>query len=85
MGIKQIWDGKDLPPVGSHVYINLASCGMRIYEVTGYQVRKSVLEEERRKGIFVVNINVKSLESNVVNQRFLDEVYPLDYREGATS
>lgn len=85
MGIKQIWDGKDLPPVGSQVYINLASCGMHIYEVAGYEVRKSVIEEDRRKGIFLVNVNVKSLDGKATNQRFLDEVYPLDYREGETS
>lgn len=81
MGVKAIWDGKDLPPVGCQVYINLASCGMRIYEVVGYEVRKSVIESERRKGIFVVNVNVKSLDGGGTNQRFLDEVYPLDYQE----
>ncbi|MGK9174160.1 hypothetical protein KXR87_13145 [Yokenella regensburgei] len=81
MGIKQIWDGKDLPPVGCHVLIELASYGIHEYEVTGYEVRKSVIEEERRKGIFVVCINVKFPGSNSTNQRFLDEVFPLDYRE----
>ncbi|HBM3164571.1 hypothetical protein ACTZM0_27990 [Klebsiella pneumoniae] len=83
MGIKNIWDGKDLPPVGSHVLINLASCGMREYEVSGYQVKKSVIEEHRHKGIFVVNILVKSLDGKATNCRFLDEVFPLDWREGA--
>ncbi|MDV2873881.1 hypothetical protein [Phytobacter diazotrophicus] len=82
MGIKQIWDGKDLPPVGCQVYIKLASCGMQIYEVTGYEVRKSVIEAERHLGSFIVNINVRLPGDNsVTNQRFLDEVFPLDYRE----
>ncbi|EMY3087124.1 hypothetical protein ACLZTU_23265 [Raoultella ornithinolytica] len=83
MGVKSIWDGKDLPPVGSRVLINLASCGMREHEVSGYEVRKSVIDEERRTGIFVVNILVKSLDGKAKNCRFLDEVFPLDWREGA--
>lgn len=80
MGVKQIWDGKDLPPIGCRVLINLASCGMREYEVTGYEVRRSVIEEERRPGIFVVNIKVSSLDGKTTNCRFLDEVFPLDWR-----
>ena len=83
MGVKQIWDGKDLPPVGCNVLIKLASCGIREYEVTGYEVRKSVIEEERRTGIFAVFVNVKSLDGKATNQRFLDEVYPLDHRQEA--
>ena len=81
MGTKSIWDGKDLPPVGCRVLINLASCGMREYEVTGYEVRRSVIEEQRRPGIFVVNIKLASLDGKTTNCRFLDEVFPLDWRE----
>lgn len=82
MGVKTIWDGKDLPPVGCLVYIKLASCGMQIYEVAGYEVRKSVIETERHLGSFIVNINVcRPGDKSVINQRFLDEVYPLDYKE----
>ncbi|ENI6631708.1 hypothetical protein ABZM66_004799, partial [Citrobacter freundii] len=44
MGTKTIWDGKDLPPIGCQVLINLSSVGMRPYEVTGYEVRRSVNE-----------------------------------------
>ncbi len=80
MGIKNIWDGKDLPPIGCNVLINLASCGMREYEVAGYEVRRSVIEDERRPGIFVVNILVKSTDGKATNSRFLDEVFPLDWR-----
>lgn len=83
MGIKQIWDGKDLPPVGCNVLIKLASVGIREYEVSGYEVRKSVIEEDRRSGLFIVNIKVKSLDGKATNCRFLDEVFPLDHREDA--
>lgn len=82
MGVKSIWDGKDLPPVGSHVLIKLASCGIREYEVSGYEVKKSMFEEERRTGMFIVNILVKSLDGKTTNCRFLDEVFPLDWRGG---
>ncbi|HAU8242773.1 TPA: hypothetical protein I8298_005072 [Citrobacter freundii] len=82
MGMKSIWDGKSLPPVGCHVLINLSSCGMRAYEVAGYEVRRSVIEEEQRPGMFVVNILVKSLDGKATNCRFLDEIFPLDWREG---
>jgi hypothetical protein len=83
VGVKTIWDGKDLPPIGSHVLINLASYGMCEHEVTGYEVKKSAIEADRRSGLFIVNIRVKSLGGKAKNCRFLDEVYPLDWREGA--
>ncbi len=81
MGTKTIWDGKDLPPIGCHVLINLASCGMREYEVVGYEVRRSVITDEIRPGIFLVNIRVKSQDGTATNCRFLDEVFPLDWRK----
>lgn len=81
MGMKSIWDGKNLPPVGCHVLINLSSCGMREYEVVGYEVKKSVIEEEHRLGMFVVNILVRSRDGKATNCRFLDEIFPLDWRQ----
>lgn len=81
MGVKQIWDGKNLPPIDSQVLIKLASTGDKLlaYTVTGYEVRKSVIEDERRLGLFCVIIKVKYGNAN--NECFLDECYPLDYRE----
>lgn len=54
-------------------------------QLTEAELYHTEIDEERRKGIFLVNVNVKSLDGKATNQRFLDEVYPLDYREGATS
>lgn len=81
MGMKQIWDGKDLPPIGCEVYINLASSGMQVYEVVGYEHRKSPIEGHNGPGLFLVCINVcVPGKRNITNQRFLDEVFPLDYK-----
>lgn len=81
MGTKTIWDGKDLPPVGCQVLINLASVGMRPYEVTGYEVRRSVEETQYPSWLYVVKIKVKSLDGKSENEQFLNEVFPLDWRE----
>jgi predicted fused transcriptional regulator/phosphomethylpyrimidine kinase len=49
---------------------------MQIYEVTGYEVRKSVIEAERHLGSFIVNINVRRPGDNsVTNQRFLTKFF----------
>ncbi|EEF8451670.1 hypothetical protein OGC04_004584 [Salmonella enterica] len=82
MGTKTIWDGKDLPPIGCQVLINLASVGMRPYEVTGYEVRRSVEETQYPSWLYVVKIKVKSPNGKSENERFLNEVFPLDWREG---
>ncbi|EPB0513771.1 hypothetical protein OA801_22645 [Citrobacter portucalensis] len=81
MGTKTIWDGKDLPPIGCQVLIDLSSVGMRPYEVTGYEVRRSVNEVQYPAWLYVVKIKVKSSDGKSTNERFLNEVFPLDWRE----
>nr|WP_188246241.1 hypothetical protein [Enterobacter sp. E12]MBD0817670.1 hypothetical protein [Enterobacter sp. E12] len=81
MGTKTIWDGKDLPPVGCQVLIHLSSVGMRPYEVAGYEVRRSVDEVQYPHWLYVVKIKVKSLDGKCTNERFLSEVFPLDWRD----
>lgn len=76
MGTKTIWDGKDLPPIGSWVLIKLASIKDKMlpYKVEGYEVRPI---ENAPKYHFYVAINLRSRDG-VVNQRSMDEVYPVD-------
>lgn len=76
MGTKVIWDGKDLPPIGCKVLIKLASKTDPLpYEVTGYAVRRP--QEDVAPWLFVVVIKIKS-PGGASNERFLNEVFPLD-------
>lgn len=81
MGTKVIWDGKDLPPVGCKVLIKLASVKpMRPYEVVGYAVRpppdEAVRKEQPRLCVVVILLKSRDGEGN---ERFLNEVFPLDH------
>ncbi len=47
MGMKQIWDGKNLPPVGCEVLIHLASINKWVARtVQGYEIWPSVYEND---------------------------------------
>lgn len=78
MGTKTIWDGKDLPPIGCWVLIELASMkGQKLpYKVEGYTIRTPA-DEKCPKYYFLVDVHLRSRD-NVPNQRSLDEVYPVD-------
>ncbi|PTN60556.1 hypothetical protein C9884_19025 [Klebsiella pneumoniae] len=80
MGIKSIWDGNDLPPVGSDVLIHLASIDKWVpHTVTGYDIKPHLEGDAAYHRIF---INVES--GKCINCRLLMDVRPLDWREGAS-
>lgn len=77
MGMKQIWDGKDLPPVGCEVLIKLASIDTWVAKkVTGYKIWPSLDAED--KAHVRVFITVEG------NERLLCDVRPLDFQEPRT-
>lgn len=74
MGIKSIWDGKDLPPIGCAVLIHLGSINKWVARnVEGYQILPDLDGDPALHRIF---ITVQG------NQRLLMDVRPLDWREG---
>lgn len=78
MGMKQIWDGHQLPPIGCDVLIHLASVKSWCkYTVTGYEVLPGLDGNKAHHRIFV---NVRS-EDGVANQRLLCDVRPIDWRD----
>lgn len=81
MGLKQIWDGNDLPPIGSCVLIHLGSLNAWVkHIVTGYKIKPDI---DGNKFVHRICIQVdKSDDSNSsVNARLLCDVRPLDWRE----
>lgn len=82
MGTKTIWDGKDLPPVGSQVLIKLASTpGLHMYNVIGHEVRKPGDADKGKYPHWLYVVVIKVERNGCKNERFLSEVYPLDHRD----
>lgn len=79
MGVKQIWDGKDLPPVGSEVFIRLASQPEPVRcIVTGFETVWWA-----KKGGWVIKVNIhEKIYPEHTNQRLLEEIYPVDWDNG---
>lgn len=74
MGIRTIWDGKDLPPVGSEVLIRLASQKEPYpMQVIGHTANWSAESRAWR-------IDVQLTDGSGTNMRSLQDVYPLDWR-----
>lgn len=77
MGTKtvELWDGENLPPVGSLVLITHASDeNFHAVRVTGYDVRPVPGE---LKSVCRVMVNVKYPENDGDNQRDFGSVFPL--------
>lgn len=75
MGIKTIWDGKDLPPQGSEVLIHLSSCDAYVkHKVDGFRV------ERREDGGWLIWVDLVSGSDprSSKNCRLLEQCYPLD-------
>lgn len=82
MGTKNIWDGKDLPPIGSQVLIKLASAlSLTMHNVIGYEVRKPVDADRVKYPHWLYVVVIKVERNGCKNERFLSEVYPLDHRD----
>lgn len=78
MGMRQIWDGEDLPPVGCNVLMTVASQKQPVeVTVTGYNVRQA--GRDAKPYYFLVNVCVKDAQG-VNNVRWLNEVHPLTWR-----
>lgn len=77
MGMKQIWDGDQLPPIGCEVLIHLASRNKWLkYEVTGYNI---LPDNKGDKYVHRIFIQVK--RGNATNERLLADVRPVDWQE----
>lgn len=77
MGMKQIWDGDQLPPIGCEVLIQLASQGKWVkHEVTGYKIWPDIDGDKYKHRIF---IQVKC--GHATNERLLADVRPVDFIE----
>lgn len=74
MGMKQIWDGENLPPVGCEVLIHLASINKWVaHKVEGYEIWPSAHENDMAH--HRIQIKVEG------NMRLLSDVRPVDWRE----
>lgn len=82
MGTKVIWDGESLPPIGCKVLVKLSSeKDMRPYKVVGHETRVPMKTQDvpaNQPWLFVVVIKLESQDGKSVNERFLNEVFPLD-------
>lgn len=79
MGTKMIWDGEQLPPIGCEVLIHLSSNNAWVrHVVESYSVHKA-----KPRMHYLININVTESNDNRSsnNQRSLDDVRPIDWRE----
>lgn len=85
MGMKQIWDGKELPPVGCEVLIQLGSLtdkhnkgGWVRHKVASYEIRGATCDDTGAHHRIFINV----LDSaGYQNQRLLRDVKPIDWRE----
>lgn len=83
MGTKTIWDGQQLPPIGCEVLIHLASMDAWVpHVVTGIGIRKT---EEKHYYLIDVTVKPSSDKRSGNNQRLLDDIRPVDWREGISS
>lgn len=89
MGVKQIWDGEDLPPVGCEVLVHLARCDVWVpHKVTGFRVKGFPVHLAEEGGtcsphlstLFSVEVLLAQGKDPraSLNMRFLDQVFPLD-------
>ena len=82
MGMLKIWDGKDLPPEGCDVLIQLASANNGAgkwlpHKVTGYRIEADLSGSKHVHRVFIeVDCGAVS-----VNERLLCDVRPLHWRE----
>ncbi|MEH4801579.1 hypothetical protein [Atlantibacter hermannii] len=73
MGVKQIWDGNQLPPIGCDVLIHLASINQWVpRRVVDYEIKPSLDGDAAYHRIFI------TVEGN---SRLLKDVRPIDWRE----
>lgn len=80
MGMKQIWDGEQLPPVGCEVLIHLASLGRWVpHTVSGYDIQPHLDGDDAYHRIFIT----LDCGHGIVNQRLLRDVRPIHWREEA--
>ncbi|EAP4692447.1 hypothetical protein EGD17_05505 [Salmonella enterica] len=74
MGMKQIWDGENLPPVGCDVLIHLASINKWVpHKVEGYEIWPSTHENDTAHHRIQIKLDG--------NMRLLCDVRPVDWRE----
>ncbi len=92
MGMKQIWDGKDLPPIGCEVLAQLGSLtdaqnkgGWVRHKVAGYRVRPVGSDEPEVNQRFHVRLDILLEASDdkrsSKNERSYNDVHPLDWEE----
>lgn len=78
MGMREVWDGDQLPPVGCDVLIHLNSVKMWVpYTVTGYDIKPSLDGDKACHRIFIL---VKGAD-HVSNSLLLCDVRQLTWRE----
>ena len=91
MGIKRIWDGQDLPPIGSEVLAQLGSeekkpdQGWVRHIVSGYRIEPACTRLDETAQHFHRKISIK-LEAHPdeprswKNERHLGDIRPVDWR-----
>lgn len=83
MGMKKIWDGKDLPPEGCQVLAHLASQKAWVrHVVTGYKVTEGKSPHSHR---IEIQLGESDDPRSAKNARLLGDIRPLDDVEGALS
>jgi len=79
MGMLKIWDGKDLPPEGCDVLVELASLRKWLpHRVNGYRIEADL---NGNKHVHRVFIQVTQLGTSAENERLLCDVRPLHWRD----
>jgi len=79
MGMKEIWDGEDLPPIGCSVLIHLGSLNEWVRHIVS---GVSVEQDDEYPALYRVLISVEpsSDKRSSNNARQLYDVRPLDWR-----
>lgn len=90
MGMKEIWDGKDLPPIGCEVQAQLGSLtdrhgkgGWVRHKVAGYRIDPAGFDGEQARYHHRVSIKLAPSDDrrSSKNERWLCDVRPLDWHE----
>lgn len=83
MGLKKIWDGKDLPPEGCEVLAHLSSLKAWVpHVVTGYKVSEGSSPYNHRVEI---QLDKSGDPRSAKNARLLGDIRPLDDIEAVAS
>jgi len=81
MGMKRIWDGEYLPPIGCEVQVHLSSCNAWVRHVVASMSLRGDLGGDPAVHRIGINVTGSDDPRSSTNSRLLMDVRPLDWRE----